>query len=61
MVIRFGAVPSVPSDPQQLILDSLESANCGWSVERVVPAGTAESGKRQSLQFGFVRSRALRE
>lgn len=59
--IRFGAVPSVPSDPKELILDSLERASSDWGVLAVNDAGAADSGRRQAQQFGFVRSKPITE
>lgn len=61
MTIRFGAVPSVPSDPEAIALSSLQLANCGWRVENVQDAGAANGGKRQAEQFGFVRSKPITE
>lgn len=59
--IRFGAVPSVPSDPEAVIRRSLEDARADWVVESVSSAGSADAGKRQATQFGFVRSKPITE
>lgn len=61
LTIRFGAVPSVPSDPEAIVVGSLEQAACGWRVARVASAGTADAGRRQAKQFGFVRSKPITE
>ncbi len=61
MSIRFGAVPSVPSDPEALILRSLEQAAARWQVESVSDAGASDAGRRQAHQFGFVRSKPITE
>lgn len=61
LCIRFGAVPSVPSDPEAVIRQSLEGARTGWTVESVRGAGAADAGKRQAAQFGFVRSKPITE
>jgi len=59
--IRFGAVPSVPSDPESLILESLACGAAEWVVESVTDAGAADNGRRQAAQFGFVRSKPITE
>lgn len=61
MSIRFGAVPSVPSDPEAVIRQSLEDARADWVVELVSDAGAADAGKRQAAQFGFVHSKPITE
>lgn len=61
MSMRFGAVPSVPSDPEALILRSLEGAAACWQVESVSDAGASDAGRRQAAQFGFVRSKPITE
>lgn len=61
LTIRFGAVPSVPSDPEAVIVSSLESAAAGWRILAITDAGTADAGRRQAKQFGFVRSKPITE
>lgn len=61
LTIRFGAVPSVPSEPEGVIVSSLEGADMGWRVLTITDAGTADAGRRQAKQFGFVRSKPRRE
>lgn len=51
LYIRFGAIPSVKSDPRELLKASLEEAG-GWDLVSVRNAKTAEAGKRQADQMG---------
>jgi hypothetical protein len=52
LVIRFGALPSVPADPAAVLLDSLVASNRGWQVLEVRPAGVSSTGRRQAKQMG---------
>lgn len=61
MSIRFGAVPSTPSDPGTVIRASLQAASARWEVRSVSDAGASDAGKRQAVQFGFVRSKPITE
>jgi hypothetical protein len=61
MVVRFGAVPSVSSDPETVLRRSLELSGANWDVTCVRNAGTAAKGRRQSDQFGFVKSKPTQE
>jgi hypothetical protein len=51
LYIRFGAIPSVKSDPRELLKASLKEAG-SWDLVSVRNAKTAESGKRQAVQMG---------
>lgn len=51
LYIRFGSIPSVKSDPRELLKASLEEAG-GWDLVSVRNAKTAEAGKRQADQMG---------
>jgi hypothetical protein len=51
LAVRFGALPSVRTDPTRLLLDSLEQAASGWVVSEVRPAGTSPYQARQAQQF----------
>lgn len=51
LIVRFGALPSVRRNPAQLLRRSIESADCGWMVRRIIRAGRASHGKRQACQF----------
>lgn len=61
MTIRFGAIPSAPSSPERILRDSLDAAECGWTVKGAVDAGLPTKGRRQAEQFGFVRSKPIEE
>ncbi|SBS79349.1 DNA methylase N-4/N-6 domain protein [uncultured Mycobacterium sp.] len=52
LAVRFGALPSARTDPERLIVDSIERADAGWKVEKVVPAGISSRKARQAEQFG---------
>ena len=52
LVIRFGALPCLPADPRELLLESLVEADVGWRVKTVRSAGISSNGKRQAVQFG---------
>lgn len=49
MVVRFGGINDRKADHMELLKMSL--ANSGWRLRTVVPAGDADSGRRQALQF----------
>ena len=52
LAIRFGALPSARTDPEQLILSSIQQFDAGWSVKEVFHAGTSPKQARQAEQFG---------
>ncbi len=52
LIVRFGALPSLPKEPVVLLKQSLEVSESGWRVLMVRGAGHAAYGKRQSEQFG---------
>jgi hypothetical protein len=52
LAVRFGALPSARTDPQQMMLDSLREAESGWIVTEVQTAGTSPKQARQAEQFG---------
>lgn len=52
LIVRFGALPSLPKEPKALMKQSLEVSNSGWRVLTVRGAGHASYGKRQCEQFG---------
>jgi hypothetical protein len=52
LAIRFGALPSARTDPEQLILSSIRLADAGWVIKEVLPAGTSPKRARQAEQFG---------
>ena len=51
LYIRFGAIPSVKSNPREILKASLDEAG-GWKLVSVRNAKTAEAGKRQADQMG---------
>lgn len=54
LVVRLGSLPSRRDfDPREMISRSLE--NTPWRLLDIRPAGTAEKGKRQAVQFGKAR------
>lgn len=52
LAIRFGALPSARTDPELLILNSINQADAGWAVKEVRTAGTSPKRARQAEQFG---------
>ena len=52
MAIRFGALPSARTDPERLIVASVQQADAEWIVKEVRPAGTSPKQARQAEQFG---------
>ncbi|HET9395875.1 MAG TPA: hypothetical protein VFO36_07440, partial [Nitrospiraceae bacterium] len=51
MTVRFGALPSIPIDPSDLIEESLRRCKASWEVVEVRSAGEAHNGRRQADQF----------
>lgn len=51
LVVRFGSLPSLPCDPEEILTRSLEIADCGWQITHIEDAGFPSKGKRQSEQF----------
>lgn len=52
LAIRFGALPSARTDPENLLLASVKEAKAGWVVREVRQAGIPPKRKRQAEQFG---------
>ncbi|GAA1788588.1 hypothetical protein [Actinomadura chokoriensis] len=52
LAIRFGALPSARTDPEQMLLASVKESEAGWVVKEVRQAGTPAKRKRQAEQFG---------
>ena len=61
LVVRFGALPSMPADARQVLKDSFRLADAGWRVTTIRDAGLAPTGRRQADQFGQPAGCALRE
>jgi DNA modification methylase len=51
LVIRFGSLPSNEKDSANILIESLNKAECGWEISSIVSAGNAGKGRRQSNQF----------
>lgn len=51
LAVRFGALPSLKSRPEELLRKSLADARSGWRVDRVLPAGSPPNWARQAAQF----------
>jgi hypothetical protein len=51
LVVRFGAIPSVRSDPVALIRHSIALTDGRWIIRAIHDAGHANHGKRQAVQF----------
>ncbi|MFD8035262.1 site-specific DNA-methyltransferase [Streptomyces sp. NPDC059717] len=52
LAIRFGALPSARTDPEQMLLASVKEAKAGWVVKDIRQAGTPPKRARQAAQFG---------
>jgi len=52
LAIRFGALPSARTDPEQMLTASVRKAKAGWAVKEVRQAGTPLKRNRQAEQFG---------
>lgn len=52
LAIRFGALPSARTDPEQMLLASVKESKAGWVVQEVRQAGTPTKRNRQAEQFG---------
>lgn len=51
LVIRFGSIPSIRKCPQDLLIRSLNEADCGWHLRAMVPTGVPTLSSRQASQF----------
>ncbi len=61
LIIRFGHLPSVPVDAKNMLRTSLKISGAGWKICGWKDAGSANSGYRQSQQFGVTQRKAVRE
>lgn len=52
LVVRFGNLPSSPTDPTEMLTGSLTKLGRPWQITRIRSAGKASGGKRQAVQFG---------
>ncbi len=49
MVVRFGGIGDRQADPLAILKESLRDSP--WALRTIVPAGSADAGKRQSQHF----------
>ena len=61
MVVRFGGIPSVQSDPRSVLKKSLELSESPWRTLTIKTAGSASVGRRQADQFSEAPSPAEAE
>lgn len=63
LVVRFGALSSVDSDPEMLMRLSLIASKAPWKIISISQAGGAEVGRRQAEQMGGTarKSQAVEE
>jgi hypothetical protein len=52
LAIRFGALPSARTNPEEMISKSVEQSEAGWQIRDIRPAGTSPKRARQAEQFG---------
>lgn len=52
LVIRFGGLNSRKSNPEDILLRSLDLSGGAWKVRSIADAGNAAVGRRQSIQMG---------
>lgn len=52
MTVRFGALPSVPVEPSDVVAESLRRSGVPWKVVDERPAGVPSKERRQAAQFG---------
>jgi hypothetical protein len=51
MAIRFGALPSARTNPEELLRESLEKAEARWEIKETRDAGMPGEQARQAAQF----------
>jgi hypothetical protein len=59
MVVRFGGIGDRAADPLEILKESIRDSP--WRLQTVVPAGSAETGRRQAEQFAGKRVTARAE
>lgn len=59
LIVRFGGIADRKADPLSIVKSSVKES--GWRIATVKPAGSAASGKRQSLHFARTSSAAKDE
>lgn len=58
LIIRFGALRSIQSDPRDVIRNSIRDAGSGWRIRYVGDAGAASGRGRQANHMGEQAARA---
>ncbi len=61
LIVKFGALPSMPYDHVKTITDSIEKNDSGWKIVRIRDGGLSEDGLRQSSQFLSETKNSIRE
>lgn len=51
LAIRFGALPSVSTEPESVLRASLVASGAPWRVETIRSAGLSSAGRRQARQM----------
>jgi hypothetical protein len=59
--VRLGSIPSSPSEPAEILKNSVLNSEVGWRIRSVRAAGHAGWGKRQATQFGRTLGGAVEE
>jgi hypothetical protein len=59
LIVRFGGIADRKADPLSIVKSSIKES--GWRIATVKPAGSAASGKRQSLHFARTSTAAKDE
>ena len=59
LIVRFGGIADRKADPLSIVKSSVRES--GWKIATVKPAGSAASGKRQSLHFARTSTAAKDE
>ena len=61
LAIRFGALPSIATDPGELIAESLATADAGWRIHTTRRVSPVPKQRRQATQFSEHIGKALHE
>jgi hypothetical protein len=59
LIVRFGGITDRKADPLSIVKSSIKES--GWKIATIKSAGSASSGKRQSLHFARTSSAARDE
>ncbi|MBB4904001.1 DNA methyltransferase [Actinophytocola algeriensis] len=52
LAIRFGAIPSARTDPEEMISETIARSEAAWEIKDIRPAGISPKRARQAEQFG---------